>query len=304
MKPIESQSAAAGKNELSEVDQFVVDVGTKVRIARNGRMISRRELSELSGISERYLAQLESGASNISVALLFKIAKALDKSPDWFLGHEFMDDEAFQLLEKYKAANPILRMQVTELLDSSLGSAEKAERICFIGLRGAGKSTLGYKLAEQLGFDFVELSKLMESETGMPISEVIALYGLEGYHQRENQLIEQLCNTQDKLVLAVGGGIVSEAGTFAKILTRFHSIWLKASPEEHMQRVHDQGDYRPMAGNPNAMEELKSILTNREAEYAKADITIDTSHQSVEESGSAVFEAIRQLVAKSGNPAD
>ena len=281
------------------VDKFVSDVGNKVRIARGHRDITRRELSDLSGISERYLAQLESGSSNVSVALLYKIAAALQKTPDWFLGNEFVDDETFCLIQKYRAANPILKEQIQELLNADITNSEKAERICLIGLRGAGKSTLGRLLAAQLGFEFVELSRLIEEESGMPISEVIALYGQEGYHQRESQMIEELCNRKDQMVLAVGGGIVSEITTFRKILTKFHSVWLRASPQEHMQRVRDQGDYRPMAGNPNAMSDLKAILSSREEQYSKADITVDTSNQTLEESSNAVFEAIRTLVLQS-----
>ncbi len=299
MSAAKTKNKEPRKSDPDAVEEFVANVGLKVRLIRTRRNLSRRELSELSGISERYLAQLEAGHSNVSVALLFRIAKALDKTPDWFLGNEFMDDEVFDLVQKYKSANPILKEQVTDLLDSSLANSHKAERICLIGLRGAGKSTLGRLLANHFGFEFIELNKLIENESGMPVSEVIALYGAEGYRQREHALINALSERQDKVVLAVGGGIVSDSNTFNRILSSFHSIWLRASPQEHMQRVRDQGDYRPMAGNPNAMDDLKLILTNREEAYSKADITVDTSGQTVEQSSNAVFEAIRNLVLRS-----
>ncbi|MEM9277300.1 MAG: helix-turn-helix transcriptional regulator [Pseudomonadota bacterium] len=277
------------------VDKFVADVGAKVRLARTHSKISRRELSELSGISERYLAQLETGTSNISVALLFKIANALNKTPDWFLANQ-ADDNTEELLRHYRSANIIIREKVLELLASNQSSPEKADRICLIGLRGAGKSTLGKLLSDELHFEFVELNKRIEAESGIPVSEVMALYGQEGYRQLEKQAVDKLADQDTKMVLAVGGGIVSEPETYEKILTSFHSIWLKALPQEHMQRVRDQGDYRPMAGNPNAMNELKSILTTREAEYARADIVVDTSGKTLKQSQAMLLDAVRDLI--------
>ncbi|MEM7214547.1 MAG: helix-turn-helix transcriptional regulator [Pseudomonadota bacterium] len=277
------------------VMNFVADVGSRVRAARTEKDLSRRELSELSGISERYLAQLESGAGNISVALLFKVAIALEKKPDWFLT-DHSDEGLSEVISDYRSANKIVREKVREMLSAATASSRKGERICLIGLRGAGKSTLGRMLADELDFGFVELNKLIEAQSGMPVSEVMALYGGEGYRQLEMKAIDNLAEQEENMVLAVGGGIVSEMETFGKILSSFHSVWLKAQPEEHMERVRDQGDYRPMAGNPNAMEELKSILTSREARYSRADVTVDTSGRSIEDSLHALQDAVRELI--------
>ncbi|MGI9350400.1 MAG: helix-turn-helix transcriptional regulator [Rhizobiaceae bacterium] len=295
LKPIEPSNPTHDQIDQEKVDLFVSMVGSRVRAARTLKKISRRELSELSGVSERYLAQLETGASNISVALLFKVARALEKSPDWFLSDR-MDDQTLDIMKKYQSANVFVKEKVSELLASVRVHEEKGERICLIGLRGAGKSSLGKLLAQDLQFEFVELNKLIEAQGGMPVSEVMALYGQEGYRQLEKQAVDKLANQKSKMVLAVGGGIVSEPDTFNTILTSFHSIWLKALPEEHMQRVRDQGDYRPMAGNPNAMDELKSILIDREALYSKADIVVDTSGQPLEESRKNLGEAVRHLI--------
>jgi len=177
-------------------------------------------------------------------------------------------------------------------------SVNKGRRICLIGLRGAGKSTLGGLLADELSVDFIELNRMIETQSGMPVAEVMALYGQEGYRQLERRALNTVFETKDSVVLAVGGGIVSEQVTYKHLLRTFHTIWLKASPEEHMERVRDQGDVRPMAGNPKAMEELRSILTSRESLYARADSMIDTSNKTIEESKTDLTEAIKALIKR------
>lgn len=250
-----------------EVDtsQFLAEVGNRVRNARQVAKLSRKALSELSSVSERYLAQLETGSGNISLAILYRLARALDKEPQWFLlTHET--------------------------------ASRKAQRVCLIGLRGAGKSTLGKYIAEQLSYEFIELNHAIERQSGMAISEVMALYGQEGYRKLEGQAIKTIVESRSKVVLAAAGGVVSEADTLDTLLSSFHTIWLKAQPEEHMQRVRDQGDVRPMAGNPRAMEDLKSILTNREALYAKADVMVDTSGKQLEDCQAELLTVAKRLV--------
>jgi XRE family aerobic/anaerobic benzoate catabolism transcriptional regulator len=216
--------------------------------------MSRRELSELSGVSQRYLAQLESGAGNISIALLYQVAAALGQPAASFLA------------EHPAAISP------------------KAQRICLIGLRGAGKSTLGGMLAQSLNRSFLELNTLIEEQSGIAVGEVIDLYGQEGYREFERRALETVIDEMPAVVLAVGGGIVSEAETYGRLLTSFHTIWLKASPEEHMDRVRQQGDDRPMAGNPKAMDQLRAMLASREYLYARADAMVDTSGNSIHQS--------------------
>jgi len=247
-----------------DVSQFLAGVGNRVRKERRAAKLSRRALSESSGVSERYLAQLETGSGNISLTILYRIAIALEKEPQWFL-------------------------LATET------NSRKAQRICLLGLRGAGKSTLGRYIAEQLSYKFIELNHAIESHSGMAISELMALYGQEGYRKLEGQAIRAIIESNSKVILAAAGGVVSEAETLDAVLSSFHTVWLKASPEEHMQRVRDQGDVRPMAGNPRAMEDLKSILTNREALYARADIMVDTSGKPLEDSQSELLSMVKRL---------
>lgn len=280
--------------EDGEITEFIAMVGERVRMARNRKGISRRQLSELSGVSQRYLAQLEGGDGNVSIALLRKIANSLDFEVEWLVGRDDpWTSDAITLMRLFRQATRDQRARVMEILDPNDTGTRRAGRVALIGLRGAGKSTLGRKTAEKLGVAFVELNQVIEEVAGMPVDEVIALYGQEGYRRLEKQALVNLVATHEQLVLAVAGGIVSEPDTYNYLLRHCHTIWLKAEPEEHMARVRGQGDERPMAGNPAAMDELKSILTSREALYAKAEAMVDTSRASVDDSMNAVIEAIR-----------
>jgi XRE family aerobic/anaerobic benzoate catabolism transcriptional regulator len=163
-----------------------------------------------------------------------------------------------------------------------------------VGLRGAGKSTLGSMAGKELGIPFVELNSEIESQSGMPVSELMALYGQEGYRQLEAQAINRIIATHDSLILAVAGGIVAEPETYTNVLAHFHTIWIKARPDEHMARVRAQGDERPMAGNPEAMEQLRSILTSREALYGRSLAQLDTSDQTVDQSLASLITMVRE----------
>jgi XRE family aerobic/anaerobic benzoate catabolism transcriptional regulator len=277
-----------------EVEAFVSQVGARVRETRLQKAISRRVLSELSGVSQRYLAKLEAGSGNISIALLFKVAHALGRDPQFFLSQRHSDSKSQFLIDRFSMAGPDVQARVTQILEAIETGSEKKQRICLIGLRGAGKSTLGGMLSKMLGLEFIELNAAIERESGMPVSEVIALYGQEGYRTLEHQAVQTVVDEHEQVVLAVGGGIVSEPDTFNLVLRCFHTVWLKASPEEHMQRVRDQGDNRPMAGNPRAMDELRSILTSREALYARADLMVDTSSSTPEKSVEKLKTALLQ----------
>jgi len=279
-----------------EVDAFVAAVGERVRRARERKGITRRVLSELSGVSQRYLAQLENGGGNISIALLFKVANALDHRVEWLVGEDDpWGSETVRVAEFFRQATTEQRQRVMQILDPGRPAQLRRQRICLIGLRGAGKSTLGRLLGKELSLPFIELNRDIEEQSGMPVSELMALYGQEGYRRLERQAVERVVATSDSVVLAVAGGIVSEPETYGFLLRNFHTIWLKASPEEHMGRVRLQGDERPMAGNPKAMEELKSILTSREVLYSKAESIVNTSGKTVEESLKDVLDAVRKL---------
>ncbi len=268
-------------------------VGERVRHLRERKGIPRRVLSELSGVSPRYLAQLEGGEGNISIGLLERVALALDHRIEWLVG---IDDpwssEALMVAELYRTADRGTRQTVMDVLSDSGKAANRASRICLVGLRGAGKSTLGRLAGEKLSVPFVELNREIQDHAGMPVEEIIALYGQEGYRRLESDALDRVVATYDRAILAVAGGIVSEPATYSKLLSRFHSIWLKASPVEHMERVRAQGDERPMAGNPEAMDQLKSILTSREVLYGRALATIDTSGATVQETLAALVSVI------------
>jgi len=256
-----------------------------VRKARELKGVPRRVLSEMSGVSPRYLAQLEGGEGNISIGLLKRVAIALDQSLESLVGAEDpWESDLSQVVDLFRVADHSTQDAVLRLLNYDSAGTQRAQRLCLVGLRGAGKSTLGRMLGEKLGAPFVELNREIENHGGMPVDEIIALYGQEGYRKLEADALDRVVATYDRVVLAVAGGIVSETSTYNKLLSRFHTVWVKASPQEHMDRVRAQGDERPMAGNPEAMAQLKSILVNREALYDRAHAQLDTSAQNLEQS--------------------
>jgi len=264
---------------------LIVRVGARVRKLRQIRKIPRRILSEASGVSPRYLAQLEAGEGNISIGLLQRVAHALDYRIDWLIGQEEpWDSDVLKVADLYRNAPAEVQQAVLKTLNPMLQTYSRANRICLVGLRGAGKSTLGAQLGRMLDLPFLELTRLVEEQAGMPLSEVMAFYGQEGYRKLEADALDRVSATHDRLVLAVAGGIVAEPETYSTLLNRFHTIWLRASPVEHMERVRAQGDERPMAGNPAAMEQLMSILASREALYSRASAQLDTSGQQQQES--------------------
>lgn len=267
------------------VADLMLQVGERVRKARERKGIPRRVLSEISGVSPRYLAQLESGAGNISIGLLKRVALALDHRIEWLVGEDDpWSSEALRVADLFRSADRKTQDEVLRALDPEPEASQRANRICLIGLRGAGKSTLGRMAGEALDLPFVELNREIEAHGGMEIAEIMGLYGPEGYRTLEAEALERIIATHDRMILAVAGGIVAEPRTYQTLLTRFHTIWLKAAPDEHMQRVRAQGDERPMAGNPEAMSQLRSLLTSREMLYDRAQARLDTSGQTRETS--------------------
>ena len=278
-------------------DVLLARVGERVRAARERHGLSRRALSEKSGVSQRYLAQLEAGDGNISIALLHRVAQALDHRIDWLLGEDDpWQSEVLRVAELFRLADTATRQQVIGLLQPGTGADLRARRLCLIGLRGAGKSTLGEALGQRRGVPFVELNRVIEEQSGMPINELIAFFGQEGYRRLEAEALSRVVATHESVVLAVAGGIVADPETFARLMQNFHTIWVKASPEEHMTRVKAQGDLRPMAGNPEAMSQLQALLRARDTLYAQAEAVLDTAGKSVEQS----LDELYALVAAEG----
>lgn len=283
-----------GEDATDATAAFLARVGERVRSARARKGLSRRVLSEISGVSPRYLAQLESGKGNISIALLLKIAGALDFSVEWLVSDDDpWESESALARFLFAKATAEQRRRVLDILETDRPESTRAGRIALIGLRGAGKSTLGRLAAAELGLPFVELNDEIEAASGMPVNEVFSLYGQEGYRRLERQALERITATHESLVLAVAGGIVSEPDTYTYFLRHFHAIWLKARPGEHMARVQGQGDERPMTGNPDAMADLRRILSSRETLYAKAMASVDTSDSTQGESLRALMDVIR-----------
>ena len=273
------------------VTALIIRAGERVRRARARRGIPRRVLSEKSDVSPRYLAQLESGEGNISIGLLQRVAIALDHRIEWLVGDEDpWTSDALRVADLFRSATSDVQERVLMTLSPESAENLRARRICLIGLRGAGKSTLGAMAGSALSIPFVELNRNIEEQAGMPVVEVMTLYGQDGYRKLEAQAIDRIVATHDTMVLAVAGGIVAEPETYKRLLNHFHTIWLKASPEEHMSRVRAQGDKRPMAGNPEAMEQLKSILRSRESPYEKAIAQLDTS-------GKTAKASLKELLA-------
>ncbi|MEX0286210.1 MAG: helix-turn-helix transcriptional regulator [Paracoccaceae bacterium] len=277
-----SHKPSADRTHDPAVTALMRQVGDRVRDTRRDRGLSRRALSEASGVSPRYLAQLEAGEGNISIGLLKKISLALEVGVESFvLDNPSQTDDFARVSALFKAADAATKARVLNILDPDRLRTQKARRICLVGLRGAGKSTLGSMAAETLGMHFVELNDEIEKDVGMPTAEIIALYGPEGYRDLESTALDRISSAQDSVILAVAGGIVGNLATYDTLLSRFHTIWLQASPTDHMERVRGQGDLRPMKGNPQAMIQLRQILKTREAQYARADHIVDTSGQEV-----------------------
>ena len=284
-----------GGEHEARVGELLHTVGQRVREARQRAGLSRRELSEKSGVSQRYIAQLETGQGNISIGLLMRLGDALDLRIDWLVATEDpwrSPIGAITTLLPSASAEQLER--VLAILDPQHPHQQRGRRIAFIGLRGAGKSTLGRMTAAHLGLSFLELNDEIEQASGMAVTEVMALYGQEGYRHLERSALERISAAHDTLVLAVAGGIVSNPESFNFLLRNYHTIWLKADPEEHMARVREQGDERPMAGNPDAMSELRQILTSREAHYARAAASVNTSKRTEQESLREVLDAIER----------
>ena len=267
---------------------FVAAIGRLLRLARAKRGMTRRQLAHASGASERYLAQIEGGAGNPSVIMLASIAHALDVPIIELLPRSNGRTAAMAQILDVLARTPRAELPaLAELIESraARGAAiDRGRRIALVGLRGAGKSTLGRRLADALGCPFIELDRLVEQNYGARIPDLIEMAGLATFRRYERACLERVIAEHDAAVIATAGGIVSDSETYALLLRRTHTVWIKARPDEHMRRVMAQGDFRPMAQNREAMADLVAILDARRADYARAQAELDTSGDSVEQS--------------------
>lgn len=292
----EKTAAEPGPGEA----QFMGDVGRLVRLGRAKRGMTRRRLAQDSGISERYLAQIESGHGNPSVIVLKAIADAFEMP-------------VADLLPVNGARHPIVANilsvlgrvpqpdlpAIADLVEQKLrerAAADRAQRIALVGLRGAGKSTLGRLLAQKLGFPFVELNRVVEQEYGASVSMLIEISGVNTFRRYERACLERVIADHDKVVIATAGGIVASLDTYALLLQRTHTIWLQAQPQEHMGRVMEQGDFRPMSENREAMADLMAILEARRADYSRAEAQLDTSGETVNKSAEKLARLAQELI--------
>jgi XRE family aerobic/anaerobic benzoate catabolism transcriptional regulator len=237
---------------------YLARLGERVRAWRNEHGMTRKALAAASGVSERYLAQLEGGQGNISVLLLRRVARAMGVAVERLITEE----------------------------ETQRG------RIALIGLRGAGKSTLGEKLAEALGLPFIELDREVEKEAGANLGEVFAMYGQDAFRRFERRALERVLKEHERAVIAAGGSLVTDPSTYELLLARCYCVWLKASPEEHMSRVIAQGDMRPFKGRAAALDEIRKLLADRDRLYARAALTVDTSERTVKQTLQEIRKAL------------
>jgi XRE family transcriptional regulator, aerobic/anaerobic benzoate catabolism transcriptional regulator len=293
-----TQTKATGSPRVGAIsnDGFLLALGKRVRELRNRRGLTRKMMAREADVSERHLAQLEVGEGNVSIVLLRRIAAALHVSLAELFAAEAETRHEKILIQRFLERLPAHRVEEAMfrlLREFGEEEAVRRKRIALIGLRGAGKSTLGARLGAEMNVPFIELDGEIEKDTGMPLGEIFSLYGQTGYRAIERRSLERVLHEQERAIVSVGGGVVSEKETYDYLLSNCYTVWIKARPEEHMARVIAQGDLRAIAGGNQAMDDLRRILEAREPLYRKADAYLDTSESSVDESFAKLKAALR-----------
>jgi XRE family aerobic/anaerobic benzoate catabolism transcriptional regulator len=276
---------------VNDDEEFLRAFGERLRGERARRGMSRRLLADHAGISERYVTQIESGKGNVSLLILRQVASALGIPLGRLVAGENPSPELTLINEFLARLSPAQLRDAYASLATAFASdagASRANRIALIGLRGAGKTTLGAALAKAKNIPFFELDREIERLSGTALGTLIEMYGQQAYRRYELQALQELLDAHPRFVVAAGGGIVSEAATYELLLRHCFTVWVRATPEEHMARVIAQGDTRPMAGSSQAMDDLRRILEERTPLYARADLTIDTT-------GATVSEAVARM---------
>ena len=291
----ENSSDSAATTE--DKNPYLIGLGQRVGALRARRGMTRKALATAAQVSERHLANMEYGLGNASVLVLLQVAKALQctlaellgdvstSSPDWLMIREMLEQCDAPTLHR-------VRIAIGELLGTGGAAHERSTRVALVGLRGAGKSTLGQMLAEDLGYPFVELSREIEKLAGCSVAEIQALYGTNAYRRYERRALEESIQIYPEAVIATPGGLVSDPASFSLLLAHCSTLWLQADPADHLRRVTAQGDLRPMAASKEALQDLKNILDGRQSFYSKAQFAVNTSAQDLE----ATFELLRATV--------
>ncbi|WP_331692752.1 helix-turn-helix transcriptional regulator [Pandoraea sputorum] len=280
--PADTPQSDPAEDADAGVTSRLASLARQVRMLRAQRGMTRKQLAAQSGVSLPYLARVEAGTGNVSLAVLHKLAEALNVGVETLVAERSIyDGDLLILIEYLRQQSPevLSRLRRQLVVPVAADHGRMGQRIALIGLRGAGKSTLGPQLAQAIGAPFVELDKEVEREAGIAIGEVITLYGQAAMRRIERQCIERIIDEHEHVVLATGGGIVSEAPTFERVLRAFRTVWLRARPEVHFQRVMQQNDARiaTEALRNEALEHIHRMLDARESLYRLADITLDTS---------------------------
>lgn len=301
VEKIRGQKLASSTSSLASDDAardpLLAALGERVRMMRARKGVTRKALAASSGVSERHLANLESGAGNASILVLAQVARALDCALEDLVSDASQlsaEKTLIQAMLAGKSEDELHRARtvISEIFGEGGTKEARRRRIALIGLRGAGKSSQGRQLAETLGVPFVELTREIERVAGCSLAEIQSLLGQAAYRRYERRALEEVLRDHADVVIATPGGIVSDASTFKLLLSECLTVWLQASPAEHMQRVVNQGDLRPMAGNREAMEDLQRILTSRASMYGKAELVLDTSGKSQEENFSDLLALV------------
>ncbi len=291
----------SGEAPTNQRHPFLVQMGERVRSMRARRGMTRKALALAADVSERHLANLEYGEGNVSILLLMQVASALQASAAELLGDVTTQSSEWLLIRELltnqdEATLRRARIALAEMLGTASKQRGQSCCVALIGLRGAGKSTLGQMLADDLGYPFVELSREIEKFAGCSVSEIQALYGQNAYRRYERRAVEEAIQIYPEAVLATPGGLVSDAATFNLLLGHCTTVWLQADPEDHMGRVRAQGDLRPMAASAEAMDDLKNILKGRSAFYAKAQYRVNTSEQPLDETFLVLRATVREAL--------
>ena len=294
--PTEPRKTGAGKNP------YLVTLGDRVRAIRARRGMTRKAVASAAHVSERHLANLEYGEGNASILVLLQVAQALHctlaemlgdvttSTPEWLLLRAQLEQCDDTTLRR-------IRLSVHEILGGEASNAGYSRCIALVGLRGAGKTTLGKMLAQDLEFPFVELNLEIEKLAGCSVAEIQSLYGMNAYRRYERRALDEVIQIYPQAVIAAPGGIVSDSASFNKLLNHCTTVWLQADPQDHMKRVAAQGDMRPMDASNEAMQDLKGILAGRSAFYSKAQFKVNTSAQKIEPTFITLRAIIREALA-------
>lgn len=281
-------------DSVLETDALLKGLAERVRALRARHGYSRKVLASRSCVSQRYLAQLEQGQGNISVVLLARVAAALATSPAELLASAADSSPELRLITELASELPRdLQKACLEMIQQRFAAAaDMRHRVALIGLRGAGKSTLGRALATEIGVPFIRLGKKIEAIAGMSASEIFSLSGQAGYRRLEKRALLQTLQDHERCVIETGGSMVTDPELLGTLLGSCFVVWLQARPEQYIERLVAQGDIRPMQNRDDALADLRKILAERESCYARAHVSLDTSSLAVDECLRALVQAV------------